>query len=207
MSISRIIAIAAVATSMAAQAAPTLITSGANPALTGASLIDFESAAIGTFTSQTFSGVTFSAAPGSLYIESTYSGSYGASGRYLANRLTPDPMTISFGTAVSAFAFNWGAADQPWTMELFDTSSALIATLSVPAQSDPYVGVIGADGAGQSIGSVRMTSNSSYGYDYFLLDDFRFVNAQSNGVPEPGSLLLAALALGALGAASRRKSA
>lgn len=206
MNVAHFLAASAFAASMCAQAAPTLITSSADPSLSGSSLIDFESAAQGTFPSTTISGVTFSAAPGSLYIESIYSGQYAATGQYLANRETPEPVTISFGTAVSAFGFNWGAADQPWTLELFDGSNNLLGTLNIAAQTDPYASFIGAASSSADIASVKLTALSSYGYDYFLLDNFQFVSGGSQ-VPEPGTLLLLGLAAAGFGAASRRKKA
>lgn len=175
----------------------TLLTTSGDPALSGATLVDFNSEAQGSFTSRTFNDfVTFSG-NNPLYIESTYGGLYGSTGNYLANRSSDSPFTISFSNPVSAFGFSWGAADQPWTMKLFDINNALLDTLSISAQTNPYIGFIGASN-NPSISKAVLTDQSSYGYDYFLLDNFKYVQA-SNGstVPEPATFAL--LGLGAFG--------
>ena len=190
----------------AANAAPVFFTNAADPALAGASSIDFNSEALGAFTSRTFDGAVVFSSPQNLFVKNTYSGGYASSGRYVANQENPDPVTISFVSAVSALGFNWGAADQPWIIEVFDTSNALLGILNVAAQTSPYAGFIGIDGDGALIGSVRLTDQSSYGYDYFLLDNLQYVTGQQNHVSEPAGIALVGLGLAALGLSRRRKS-
>lgn len=191
-------------------AAPTFITNPSDFSLTGSTLINFESELQGSFTSRTFGNAVTVASSGTnpFYVSSFYGGSFGTTGTYIETQSTPDPINFGFASDVSAFGFSWGAADQPWTFDIFDSGNNLLASFNVPAQSGNYAGFIGVNGGGASIASARLTNHSSYGYDYVLIDNLQYVNdtASSSSVPEPTSIAL--LGLGLLGfAASRRKSA
>ena len=197
---------ALLATVGAAQAAPPLLTASNVPALAGAGVIDFNNAATGSFTSRIFGGVTISTSTANgLAVDNAYDGYYATSGRYLTNFYTPGTLTFTFTTAVSAFGFNWGAADQAWRMQVFDLDNVLLSTLNIAAQTaaSNYAGFIGASGNGSAIGSVKLTSVGST--DWVMIDNLRTVAAN---VPEPGSLALAGLGLAlAIGASRRRKLA
>lgn len=193
---------AAVALFVAAPASASLITSAGDPALTASTLIDFNSEAAGSQSTRTFGGeMTFSVSSGTFEVGSTFNGAYGATGTSI---YTPggQNFTIDFATAVSAFGFSWGAADRSWTMQLYDGSNTLIDTLAIAAQTSPYVGFIG--GANAGISKVQMTSDN--GYDYIILDDFRYV-ASAASVPETSTLAVFALGLAGLAFARRRKAA
>jgi hypothetical protein len=193
-----------------AQATPLLITDSNDIALDNSTIIDFNSESTGAFNSRAFgSNVTFSAAGSdNLYIDQDYSGQYGATGRYLTNRNdNPGPFTIKFTEDVSAFGFSWGAADQPWTIELFNGSHISLGTLSINAQTPPFIGFIGGTDSMGSISYATLTTQSSYGYDYFILDNFEYVTTSTAPVPEPATMLLMGTGIAGLIAARRRKKA
>jgi hypothetical protein len=180
------------------------INAGDDPALVGSTVIDFNAEPEGEFASRTFGNfVTFSGV-NPLYVESTFADQYGMVGSYLSNQFNGGAFTISFAAPVSAFGFNWGAADQPWTMSLFGANNTLLETINIAAQTDPFAGLIGGLNL-SGITSVVFTDQSSYGFDYILLDNLQYVQANVVDVPEPSSLLLLSLGLIGFVAVRRRQ--
>lgn len=199
------VSVSALFAATSASAAPIYLTNSADSSLSGSTLLNFNAEALGSFNSRAFgSNVTLSTSGTALNVESIYAGSYAATGNYVANGSGGNSFDLVFTNAVSAFGFNWGAADMSWTMNLLDSSNTLIGSLFVAAQTDPYAAFIGANGNGQLIKTVQMVQAN---YDYILLDDLQFVQGSGTAVPEPASVALLGLSLAGLAALRRRKYA
>jgi len=161
--------------------------------LAGATLIDFESVANGVTSSLTLAGVTFSATP-NFTVDTTYSGSFNTTGRYIQNNAgSVSQLNIDFSTPVSAFGFNFGAADVSWTLNAYDSGNNLLGSMTInpmfSSNAGEFFGLAVTSGA---IKRVTVVENGSS--DYILLDNFRF---KTSAVPEPSVFLL--MSLGALG--------
>jgi hypothetical protein len=182
----------------------TQITMAADPSLSGATLIDFNSEAHAFFASMTLSAVTFSAAPGfNLAIEdASTGGTYGGTGNVLSTIATNLRFGITFGATVSAFGMVWGGANENWTVSVFDASNSLIETLTFTQGFPDYIDFCGVNAAG--IKSVTFEAASP---DHVKIDNFQFVPETATAVPEPGTgtLLGSMLAVAALTRYSRRR--
>lgn len=182
-----------------------LISSSADSALTGGSVIDFTGMATGNATSYTVGDVTFSTTSGTLRIAPFGEGgsSWLGSGQTLTTRDTGNSaFSIAFANPVSAFGMDWGAANPSWNVSLYDSANNLLETLVFVGGDTgaTYSEFYGAQHAG--ISRVELTSLG--GYDWVIVDDFTYV-AGRNQVPEPGSMALVALAMVGLGVVRRCK--
>ncbi|MGZ9709896.1 PEP-CTERM sorting domain-containing protein [Glaciimonas sp. GNP009] len=176
-----------------------------NPVVPGAtSTITFDDQSDATFSSLSTGGVTFSGVGGSLRTNNDYHSNYNGRGtRYLDNNAgATSSIKFAFAAPVSAFAFNWGASDDVWTLTAFNSLNAAIESFVLPithgSNAGDYVGLADAD-----ISYATLITSTSY--DFIFIDNFT-VAAGATNVPEPTSIAL--LGLGLMGfAAARRKSA
>ena len=183
----------------------TVITSSADSALTGATVIDFDTQTLGSYTDLAIGDVTFSSAgTGTLDIENYANGGvYGTSGLDLSTQNAAGSFDINFGTAVSAFGMIWGAADVAWNMYLYDANNALIESIAVAAQVSPYIGYIG---AGNNAGIARVELRAVEGFaDWVKIDNFAYV-VPSN-VPEASILSMLGIGLLLTGFTRKRNAA
>ena len=180
------------------------ITSSGDPALTGATVIDFESQTLGTYSSLAIGNVTFSANNNHLQIDNTYSGSYGMSGKYLDNGTYSNEgfssMTMTFAGGTSAFGFIWGAAEESssWVLNAYNASNVLLDTYGIPSTSSGPGAFVGIAANGISYATLGWTG----AYDWVMIDQFSYV-AGSSQVPEPTTMIL--FGLGLIGLAGLRK--
>lgn len=172
-----------------------------NVALVGATVIDFESTALGTYNSLTIGDVTFGG--GTVNIGSQFAGGFNSTGfRYLHNdEGRTQNLTFSFAGTANAIAFNFGANDLSWVLRVFDANGNQL-------DSGLAFGPIGSSNAGHYYGfavngikSVTLTQQGSG--DYILLDRFAYVAGDVVETPEPAALGL--LGLGLVGAAGLRR--
>lgn len=183
-----------------------LISSSADSALVGGSVIDFTGMATGNASSYTVGNVTFATTTGTLRIAQFGEGGSGwlGSGQTLTTRDTTgtSAFSIVFANPVSAFGMDWGAANPSWNVSLFDAANNLLETVvfvggNVGATFSEFYGA-------QHAGISRVELTSQNGYDWVIVDDFTYVAGRNNQVPEPDSLALVALALAGLGISLRR---
>lgn len=140
-----------------------LLTTSTDPALSGATVNDFSSYAIGDPLS--VSDGVFSLTEnggGPLSVRDTFNGQYGVVGRSVVSFAGPG-IRISFNRIVSAFGVHLGAADVgvSWTIEVFNTVGTSIGsrTVNVTLQDRNNGFFIG--WADANIGSVILTPSST----------------------------------------------
>jgi PEP-CTERM motif len=211
-----IAAVLALTAATAAQSATLFTTDRATftAAHSGLTVEGFENAAIGSGSHAAFTGPLNAAtnnssfAPGSVasgfslfagesrsvYVSRDVGGNSGAN---VSSDLFEENMTISFAPGVTALGIDllqWFGNDGGWALEVYDVTSRLLGSFSTAAGG--FVGITSTS----EIDRLFLDKPNSGA----VIDNLRFGAAHS--VPEPGSLLLAALALVGLRLSQRRKS-
>lgn len=184
-------------------ASAALITSSADPALTGSTLQDFNALPLQNAPVIVAGDLTFSSlSGGNLRIgDYTEGGVYGGSGNDLSTQQisgNPD-FRVDFANTVSAFGMVWGAADPDWTAAAYDVNGTLLDQQTFIG-GPPFVAFYGIAAAG-----ISYAIFSAQGGDWLKVDDFQYVVGAPQ-VPLPAGLPLLLTGLGALALGRRKKA-
>jgi hypothetical protein len=191
-----------------------VITSLGDPALSGASVVDFTGATEDTYDSLAIGNITFSGFgnTGMINLSSLFSGQYNTTGVSLSNDSGQGyGILLVFASSISAFGFHYGGADDQFTVAAYSdiTQTSLIeqgtfgpnTSLEAPFNDGAVAGI---SSTSANILSVLITPNYvAPSGDWILFDDFSTaVNVSTTpsgpSAPEPSSLFLFALGLGTL---------
>lgn len=203
--------LAILATALAAHAAQITGTGDplSNPALIGGIQENFDTTAAGDYTSLTFGNFTLTGLNAAFTIGSDFNGNYNTTGGQSV--LTgfdnmPSAYRFSFANPVSAFAFNWGAADTTWTLNTYNSVGGLLESLIVPptfgSNNLEYFGATG------PISYADLTSDGGPGSDYVFIDRVTYSAGATASAPDGGTTaVLVGLGLAAMAVVRRRQKA
>ncbi|MEO8937458.1 MAG: PEP-CTERM sorting domain-containing protein [Burkholderiaceae bacterium] len=168
-------------------------------------IVNFDSTALATRSSLTSGAVTISGIGGSIRVANDYPGQYNGRGAaYLDNdQGDTNGFRFDFASIVNAFAFNFGASDNVWTLTAFDASGHVLESVRAPITNGSNAGdYIGLADAG--IKYATLTTSSS---DWVFVDNFVYAAplVRASAVPEPGSIALIGLGIAGVVAMRRRK--
>lgn len=138
-----------------------------------------------------------------LRIDDSWIGQFNSRGLHYMDNNQGDTLGIlfQFVDPVSAFAFNWGAADAEWTLRAFDSSDNLLESMVI----NPTTTSNNGDYFGFADAHIKYATLTTDSYDWVFVDNIAVVQESSTNLPEPASLALFGAAAGAAALARRRR--
>ena len=168
-----------------------------------ASYVDFQTTALGTYTTLTVDGITFT---GSLTVSNDSNGQYALtpSGQhFLDNRQGGTAFGFAFAET-DFFGLQIGATNSAQTLSGYDMENNLLGSVVVPNQVQalpyPYSGYYSLNFAGMT--HARLSADNG---DWILVDYVKTDDMAAPAVPEPETYAMLLAGLGALGLVARRR--
>lgn len=157
----------ALSTLSAGRAVAAPITSATDPALQGAVVVDFESAAPGIYAAFA-GGLSVATTAGTvnvtgprLQVASTYAGQYNMSGQYVSSEgYLFRNVIVTFPVPVRAFGFNVGLTSQPWELHAYDAAGNDVETVTIPptfgSNDGDFVGITSSTDIAEAVFVVQL---------------------------------------------------
>lgn len=178
-----------------------------NLALIGGTQQGFDAVASGQYNVLTLGNVTYTGVGAAFDIDADFNGSFNTTGgQSMSNDfdLIPSQFRFDFATPISAFAFNFGASDNNWLLQAYDSSNVLLESLLIaPTQASNAGHYFGLALSGISYATLVDQQDVIQQGDYVFVD--RFTTSAVSAVPEPGMLFLLGTGL-AMGVRRYRRS-